>query len=182
MYLKTLTLVLGKSLYSALFLAVSFVVLTIAILLPHVGLLKTLWQYESVSVLEIGMLVMSLYGSLGTNFSFLSATYTILIALLFGLQVTLLAYYIRSVRSRVTTLTNVGASGIGGLVSGFFGIGCAACGTFLLSSILALFGAGGALAWLPFGGEEFGLLGVGLLVYANHLIVKKINAPLVCAS
>jgi hypothetical protein len=98
------------------------------------------------------MLVMSLYGSLGTNFSFLSAAYTILIALLFGLQVTLLTYYIRSVRSRVTTLTNVGASGIGGLVSGFFGIGCAACGTFLLSSILALFGAGGALAWLPFGG------------------------------
>lgn len=182
MYLKTLTLVFGKSLYSALFLAVSFDVLTIVILLPHVGLLKTLWQYESVSVIEIGLLVMNLYGSLGTNFTVLSATYTVLIAILFGLQVTLLTYYVRSVRSKVTNLANVGASGIGGLVSGFFGIGCAACGTFLLSSILVLFGAGGVLAWLPFGGEEFGLLGVGLLLYANHLIVKKINTPLVCTT
>lgn len=180
MYAKTLKTIFGNPLYSILFLAVSFVVLTIAILLPHVGLLKTLWQYESVSVLEIGLLAMNLYGSLGTSFSFFSATYTVLISLLFGLQVVLLTYYIISVRSKVANLTSVGASGVGGLVSGFFGIGCAACGTFLLSSILVLFGAGGVLAWLPFGGEEFGLLGVGLLVYANYLIVKKINAPLVC--
>lgn len=182
MYLKTLKLVLVKPLYVGLFLAVSFSVLSIAILLPHIGLLKTLWQYESVSLLEIGLMIVNLYGSLGTNFSFLSATYTILITVLFGLQITLLTYYIKSIRSKVTNLASVGASGIGGLVSGFFGIGCAACGTFLLSSILVLFGAGGLLAWLPFGGEEFGLLGVGLLLYANHIVVKKINAPLVCAS
>jgi hypothetical protein len=182
MYRNALQLVFVRPLYCLLFLAVSFVVLSIAILLPHIGLIKTLWQYESVTVIEIGLLVLNLYGSLGTNFTVLSATYTVLIAVLFGLQITLLTHYIRSVRSKVTNLANVGASGIGGLVSGFFGIGCAACGTFLLSSILVLFGAGGVLAWLPFGGEEFGLLGVGLLVYANHLLVKKINAPLVCAS
>ena len=82
----------------------------------------------------------------------------------------------------MTNLASVGASGIGGLISGFFGIGCAACGTFLLSSILILLGTGGLLAWLPFRGEEFGLLGVGLLLYANHMIVKKIQAPLVCLS
>ena len=182
MYRNALQLVFVRPLYYLLFLAVSFVVLSIAILLPHIGLIKTLWQYESVTVIEIGLLVLNLYGSLGSNFTVLSATYTVLIAVLFGLQITLLTHYIRSVRSKVTNLANVGASGIGGLVSGFFGIGCAACGTFLLSSILVLFGDGGVLAWLPFGGEEFGLLGVGLLVYANHLLVKKINAPLVCAS
>tara|TARA_B100000508_G_scaffold101355_1_gene79799 strand:- start:6422 stop:6970 length:549 start_codon:yes stop_codon:yes gene_type:complete len=181
MYLKTLKQALVKPIYTGLFLTVSFVVLSIAVLLPHLGLLKTLWQYESVSLLEFGLLFVKLYGSPGTNFTFLSATYTVLIAVLFGLQVTLLTYYVRSIRSKITNLTSVGASGIGGLVSGFFGIGCAACGTFLLSSILVLFGAGGLLAWLPFGGEEFGLIGVGLLLYANHIIVKKINAPLVCA-
>lgn len=52
----------------------------------------------------------------------------------------------------------------------------------LSTSILILLGTGGLLAWLPFRGEEFGLLGVGLLLYANHMIVKKIQAPLVCPS
>lgn len=182
MYRKALQLVFINLLYGGLFLTVSFVVLSVAILLPHIGLIKTLWQNGSVSVIEIGLLVMNLYGSLGTNFTILSATYTIVIAVLFGLQVALITYYVRSVRSKVLNLTSVGASGIGGLVSGFSGIGCAACGTFLLSSILVLFGAGGVLIWLPFGGEEFGLFGVGLLVYANHLLVKKINAPLVCTT
>lgn len=180
MYIKTLKLVLVKPLYVGLFLAVSFSVLSIAILLPHIGLLKTLWQYESVSLLEIGWMTVNLYGSLGTNFSFLSATYTTLIAVLFGLQITLLTYYVRSIRSKVTNLASVGASGIGGLVSGFFGIGCAACGTFLFTSILTLFGVGGVLTYLPFGGEEFGFLGVILLTYSNYLVLKKIAAPLVC--
>ena len=182
MYVKTLRVVLAKPLYITLFLVISFFVLSVAIMLPHVGVIRTLWQYESVSVVEILPLIANLYGSLGTNFTILSASYTVIIALLFGMQVTLLTYYLIGIRNKTTNLTSVGASGIGGLINGFLGIGCAACGTFLLSSILVLFGAGGLLAWLPFGGEEFGLIGVGLLVYANYLIIKKINAPSVCAS
>ncbi|MCA9366837.1 hypothetical protein KC887_01060 [Candidatus Kaiserbacteria bacterium] len=182
MYVKTLRVVFAKPLYATLFLVISFFVLSVAIMLPHVGLIRTLWQYESVSVVEILLLTANLYGSLGTNFTILSASYTVVIALLFGMQVTLLVYYLKSIRNKATNLTSVGASGVGGLISGFFGIGCAACGTFLLSSILVLFGAGGLLAWLPFGGEEFGLIGIGLLVYANYLIIKKIDAPKVCTS
>ncbi len=180
MYFKTLQLVFSKPLYSALLLAVSFIVLSVAILFPSIGLIKTLWQHESVSVIEIGLLIIRLYGSLGTNFTLFSAVYTILIALLFGLQVALLTYYVRSVQRKVTNLASVGAGSIGGLISGFFGIGCAACGTFLLSSLLVLFGAGWLLAWLPFGGEEFSLLGVGLLIYANYALVQKITTPRVC--
>lgn len=180
MYTKTLKVVLTKPFYIGLFLIVGFLVLSVAILLPHVGLLKTLLQHESVSLFEIGSLILSLYGSLGTNFTFISASYTVLIAFLFGLHITFLAYYMRSIKSKATGVTSVSASSLGGLVSGFFGIGCATCGTLLFSSALVLFGAGGLLAWLPFGGEEFGLIGVGLLIYANYMIIKKINAPLVC--
>ena len=73
-----------------------------------------------------------------------------------------------------------GAAGIGGLVSGVFGIGCAACGTFILTPLLALFGATGLFSLLPFGGEEFGFIGVGLLVYSIYAVTKKINSPMVC--
>ena len=70
--------------------------------------------------------------------------------------------------------------GIGGLVSGIFGIGCASCGTFILTSVLALVGAGGIVSFLPLGGEEFGILGVVLIGYATYWTAKKIEEPLVC--
>ena len=180
MYFKTLRQVLFQPFYLGLFLVVSFLVLSIAILLPSFGLLQILWQSSSVSLLEIGSVVISLYGSLVTNFTVFSASYMVAISLLFGLQIALFTYYVKQLRSQTTNLTGVGASSVGGLVSGFFGIGCATCGTLLLTPFLALVGAAALLTWLPFGGEEFGLLGVALLLYANHIIVKKINAPLVC--
>jgi len=53
-------------------------------------------------------------------------------------------------------------------------------GTFVLSSVLALVGAGGILAYLPFNGVEFGFIGMGLLLYSAYAIIRKIQAPLVC--
>jgi hypothetical protein len=41
-------------------------------------------------------------------------------------------------------------------------------------------GATGLLALLPFDGQEFGLLGVGILGFSIFLAAKKINEPLVC--
>ena len=83
-------------------------------------------------------------------------------------------------RGGTSSLRGTGLSSIGGLVSGIFGIGCAACGTFIFTSVLTLFGVGGILAYLPFGGEEFGFLGVGLLLYSLYTLTKKITDPLVC--
>ena len=72
------------------------------------------------------------------------------------------------------------AVSIGGVVSGVLGIGCAACGTFVLTSVLALVGAGGLVTLLPLAGQEFGFLGAGLLLVANYLLLKKLSQPLVC--
>jgi len=72
------------------------------------------------------------------------------------------------------------AAGLGGVASGALGIGCAACGAFLLSTTLSLFGAAGALALLPLRGGEFGILSVVLLLVSLSLISRKIAAPLIC--
>ncbi len=129
---------------------------------------------------EKASFVWSLYGSIGTNFTVVSASYTIAIAILFGVNIALLAYYIARMRGGARRVGSTSAAGFGGLIAGIFGIGCAACGTFIFTSVLALFGASGFLAILPLGGEEFGLLGVLLLMYSIYLLAKKINDPLVC--
>ena len=45
---------------------------------------------------------------------------------------------------------------------------------------LAFFGAGGLIALMPLGGEEFGVLGVGMLGFSLVLTAKKIGEPIAC--
>tara|TARA_B100000745_G_C20002312_1_gene340246 strand:+ start:235 stop:645 length:411 start_codon:yes stop_codon:yes gene_type:complete len=125
-------------------------------------------------------LLFSLFLSIGTNFTLVSASYTVIIAILFGVNVAMLSYYVSQRKGPSGDATKGGALGMGGMVSGVLGIGCASCGTFILTSVLALVGAGGVVAFLPLGGEEFGILGVVLMGYATYWTTKKIEEPLVC--
>lgn len=158
---------------------IAWLIFTGAVWLPNIGLITSVLG-SSASLANKLSLLGTLYQSIGTNFTVVSATYTLLIALLFGIQITLLYYYIRKTKMDRASLRRVSGTGLGGLVAGIFGIGCAACGTFILTAVLSLIGAGGLLTFLPFGGEEFGFLGVGLLLYSIWLLLKKLRAPNVC--
>jgi hypothetical protein len=170
--------ILTKLRYALLAVFVSIIVFTTAVWLPNISLILVVIQ--KATILEVTSLLWSFYGAIGTNFTLISASYTIAIAILFGINISLLVYYIRKAQGGVRSMKSSGAAGIGGLVSGVFGIGCAACGTFILTPLLALFGATGLFSLLPFGGEEFGFIGVGLLVYSIYAVTKKINSPMVC--
>ncbi len=181
MHVSVLSSVFGKLTYLLIAALVSVSVFSFAVWLPNFALLRKVLHPDAAgSVVEKASFLFSLYGSIGTNFTLVSASYTIIIAILFGMNVALLTYYIKRAQRGARGLGSSGAAGIGGLVSGIFGIGCAACGTFILTSVLTLFGATGLLAMLPFGGEEFGFIGIGLLVYAIYILMKKIDDPLVC--
>jgi len=104
----------------------------------------------------------------------------VLISLLFALNLVLLVFYIRKIKSILKGNRRIHAVGIGGLVSGLLGIGCAACGSVVLTSILSSIGASGLLLLLPLHGSEFGILGVLLLCMSIYVLVRRIQQPLVC--
>ena len=60
------------------------------------------------------------------------------------------------------------------------GVGCAACGSILLTTVLAWVGAGALIRLLPLQGEEFGIIGVILLAISIFLTAKQIDNPVVC--
>lgn len=179
MNLEVLVTVFKRPLYVLLATMIASCVFAFAVLLPNFELITTVFSSSTVTFYEKNLLLLSLLGSIETNFTALSASTVIAVAVLFGTQISLLVYYVRRVKTKAK-INGTGASGLGGLVSGLFGIGCAACGTFVLTSVLALFGATGLLVFLPFGGVEFGFLGIGLLSYSVYLLLKKIDDPLVC--
>jgi len=94
------------------------------------------------------------------------------LAALFGLNAALVYRYMRE---QVRVNHAAGAS-VAGIVIGLLGVGCAACGSVLLASLLGV----GAIAALPFHGREFAWLGLAVTAVGTLTISEKIAAPAVC--
>lgn len=164
--------------YIALASALAAAAFLFAVWLPNLGLLTDIFATSSTPFAVKLNIAISLLGGISTNFSLLSAGYTIAIAILFGVVVAMVVHLMRKNRSQLES--NTVAAGLGGIGSGILGVGCAACGSFLLMTILSSFGAVGALALLPLKGGEFGVLSVALLLISLFLISKKITEPFIC--
>ncbi len=180
--LKNLQVAFGEvfahSSYIALASAFALLAFVFAVWLPNIGLITDIFTTSSAPFAAKLKIALSLLGGIGTNFSTLSAGYTIAIAILFGIVVAMVVYLVRKKRAQLGS--NTVATGLGGALSGILGVGCAACGSFLLMTILSLFGAAGALALLPLKGGEFGVASVVLLLASLALISRKITGPLIC--
>ena len=178
MVFQALQKVFQKPMYILLALITSSVVFAFAVWLPNIPLIVKVMGHPGVPLSQKLDLPISLLGSIVTNFTLLSASYTIAIAILFGINVSMVVYFLRR---RVDEVKQAGvATGLFGITSGVVGMGCAACGSFLLTIMLSLVGASGILAFLPLNGGEFGILGVILLGVSLYMTAKKIQNTAVC--
>lgn len=178
MAFQVLTTVFRKPGAIALAAAVSIIAFLLATWLPNLGLIIDVFGSPDVATSEKIGLLRGLTGSIATNFDLFSASYTIALAVLFGIYIALFTHLLRN-RIRQIRKKSV-ASGVLGIGIGTLGVGCAACGSFLVPGLLSLLGAGGAMALLPLGGSEFGIAGVILLLIAVAALVRQIGNPAMC--
>lgn len=171
--------VFSRPAYLALGTTLAVAAFLFSVWLPNTGLIVDVFQTSSAPLGVKLKVATSLLGGIRTNFSFLSALYTILIAILFAMNIAMVAYYLKR-RRAISAQGKEFAAGFGGVASGLLGIGCAACGSFILTTTISFLGASAALTLLPLQGGEFGLLSVVLLALSLSLISKKINDPLIC--
>jgi hypothetical protein len=178
MLIQALQKVFRRPTYLILALITSMAVFLFAVWLPNIRLIVRVLGSSDIPFLDRLELPLNLIGSIATNFTLLSASYTIAIALLFGINLAMVIYFLKR---RIKEVEQSGiATGFLGIASGVLGMGCAACGSFLLTSILTFFGVSGILVYLPLAGGEFGILGVVLLAVSVYMTAKKIENPAVC--
>jgi len=152
------------------------IVLGFSIILPNLSLI--LGIYSAFGLIPSIKITFSLFGAIATNFTVYSAIYTVLIALFFGINASLFAFYysrFKNMKKSAGIKTSTA-----GLILGVLGVGCASCGSIVLASLFSLLGLGGAFALLPFGGVEFAVIGLIMLVISTYYILKKIHDPMVC--
>jgi hypothetical protein len=175
---QALKQVFGEVRYLLLAAAVALVTFVLTTWLANFALVWQIATSGSVPLAGKVKILTALVGSIGTNFTVVSALSALAIAALFGMNVAVIAYAVRA--RRFARQSGQGAVGLGGLASGLFGIGCAACGSFALSPALSFLGAGALFALLPFGGEEFSVLGAGLLGLSLVSAARRIAQPAAC--
>ncbi len=172
----TVTKVITHPKYLILFISVTFMVIAFAAWLPNLHLITKAMTSSTMTLWQKTNLLTSLLGSLQTNFTPLSRTVTFVSAGLTGVQVSLLIYY---VRQTTKVQQSMGMSALG-MATSMLGVGCASCGSVVLTSLLGFGSATAVLGLLPLRGQEFGIFGIGILLFAIYLTVKKINQPFVC--
>jgi hypothetical protein len=158
--------------------AIAVLAFLLAVWFPNLGLIAEVFSGRDVPLSAKLGFALSLLGGIVTNFSLLSAGYTIAIPVLFGVTVAMIAYLLK--QRRVAAAGQNIVIGSGAVVSGALGIGCAACGSLVLGAGLPFLGAAGALAALPLNGEEFGILSVALLFVSLLLISRNIAVANAC--
>ena len=160
--------VFSKPFYVIIALTTSITIFVLAVWLPNIPLIVRVMGHQGIPFSQKIDLPISLLGSIVTNFTLLSASYTIAISVLFGVNLSMIIYFLKR---RIANVQQSGiATGFLGIASGVLGMGCAACGSLLLTSSLSLVGASRVLSLLPLAGGEFGVLGVillGISLYYN---------------
>jgi len=182
-YLVTLGEVLFTRAMSAVALTSAWLLFSLVMWVPNSSIIATIWMSEVSTWVDKVSILFLLYGYLFTGFSTVTATYLVAIVVLFGIQMALLVAYIRSRQARPNggqRQTVVHVSSVSGLVAALLGIGCAACGSLVLTTMFAAFGGAAMLRFLPLHGAEFGLLGVSLLVFACYKLLQGIRSAQVC--
>ena len=180
MIVQALAQVFSKGWYVLLAAIIALATFVLTTWLGNLGLVWQIATSQWLPMADKAKILLALIGSISTNFTAFSAACAS-IAVLFGMNIAVITYVFREHRrQRSQSGQIVTATSLGGLVSGLFGIGCAACGTFVLGPALAIFGAGTLVTALPFGGEEFGALGVGLLSLSLIMSTRRIGQPIIC--
>jgi len=162
--------------YLVVAITVSSIVIAFAAWLPNLHLITKTMTSSTMTLWQKTNLITSLLGSLQTNFTTLSRAITFISAGLAGVQVSLLAYYIHQTAK---LQQSVGISAVG-IATSLLGVGCASCGSVVLTSLIGFGATTTVLGFLPFKGQEFGFLGISILLLAIHFTIKKINYPSVC--
>lgn len=162
--------------YILLTTVVAFLLIAFAAWLPNLHLITKSMSSSSMTFLEKTNLVVSLLGSLRTNFTTWSLFITVSIATLAGIQLSLLVYYLKKF---IGAKSEMGMS-VSGILLGILGVGCVSCGSVILTSVIGLGSTTAIIAYLPLRGQEFGIFGIAILLVAIYSLLNKIKQPYGC--
>ena len=159
-------------------LFIIFVIFTAIVMINNYAFIQTILASDNLSWVSKLKAVLISYQSLNATISMFSVVSITSLCILFGVQ-TMVIISVFNERRKSFPLRG-GALGIFGMISGLFGAGCAACGSIFLGSIFASGATLAVLSWLPFGGEELGVVGMIVILFSLWKLLGFYKSPMTC--
>ncbi len=173
---KALRTVYGKKRYLLISCVLAVVLLFVAALIPSLATLENAFLSPILNREAKWSVFIDALFLFRVGYTPLQQVLVILGVFLLSIYLSMLLQHIR----KRAAIQKAGGAGLLGMLIGMFGLGCGACGTFLLSSLLGVTAAGAFLAFLPLRGAEFLFIGNALILLSIYSLAKKINEPMVC--
>ncbi len=150
-------------------IGISTIIITLVYIVIVIGLMNfdlvktTIWGAYSLNY-KLNLLF-ALFVGMWTSMSKISLLIFIMIAVLTGVNLSLIVQYFKTRRAYQKMSCVVGGSSFLGIM----GIGCASCGL----PILALLGLSGVASYLPFQGTELSFFMIIVLSISLYILIKK---------
>lgn len=168
--------VFSRPSYIVIASAVTIGMIVVNTLLPHRELIRVIFSSDKIGWGQRLDFIANLLLTFGVNTSVISKILMIVVTIAAGVSIALLVYYLKQrIKLDIAIGTNVF-----GILAGMVGVGCASCGSILLTSVIGLSASGAFISFLPLQGLEFGLASLALLVWSIWSVSKKIQKGLAC--
>jgi len=158
--------------------ALSFLVLSVVVWFPQLTN-AILVLGGDLPWLEKARFIGGIYASLFSTHSVVGVISIIALSMLFGLHGVLIVHYIKTSK-RKGNINRYHALSTMGFIAGLLGVGCAACGSIILTTFAVSLGVGGIFLFLPWGGQELTFIGIGMLLISMYYLLKHMVRPQVC--
>lgn len=160
-------------LYGLLSAFAAWILITVIMQFRFWGQILSIPELPLSTQLEI---ILTSFGIWGSGFTAKTFVAALSIILLTGVNSSLFIYFLQH---RIQILR---ASSLGwwGMTLSLFGVGCASCGSALLTALIGFGAATTVVAALPFHGSEFLVFGILSILISIVLFARKIANPDVC--
>lgn len=172
---RTIQLVLGIPRYTILAVLASVGSLSLFVLSRNLDLFVNVILLGNLSPTARFTVLVGLFPLVGNAYAVTSSILLIATAVLVGIDIALLTYYLRHRRLSVRE----GSGSLVGVVFGTLGAGCASCGAAVLAGLFSLVGAGGVLTLLPLDGLEFTLVALVVLVLSVYWLAEGLRGGII---
>ena len=173
MVIRVIKRVYGEPRYIIWAVALAILLVGLLVWVPNIKLIGAVLQ----GGLSLGAklsFILGLYLALPFTYGNTQAIYTIVIAILFGLNTSMILYYI-SQNKGAFAHKSMWAQ-VGAFMVAVLGLGCASCGALLLTPLLGT-ALAGTLLLLPFDGMELSVISIAIILWSMYAVAKKIDNP-----
>ena len=174
--LKSIKLIFSKAGYIFITFLSAWLIIASVSILPNRGLLGIIWKSSYLNWPDKLIFFFKLSFNIFYNQGLFNNLFLPFVSLAFGMTVALLVYY----TSRQIKIGKEAGLGLLGIIAGVIGVGCGACGSVAIASILGVGASAQLTGELPLKGLEFSIISLILLGVSFVFLSKKVNQPPVC--